>query len=152
MAHLASVTPTPAAEGELWPFQKETLIDFSEVGKCPQVPLLQMKLCMTLWLLSLISDLWMGNHKDPDVMETHEQWVRKKKSKIKNKINPVLFEGLVSVSHWYSSILVYTNQQQSFHFLWFSWGSAFHWDVCLFGCLFVSVCVRWEDVNTELSG
>lgn len=54
-------------------FQKETIIDFSEVRKCPQVPLEQMKLCMTSSLLGLRSDLWTGNNKDPDVMETYEQ-------------------------------------------------------------------------------
>lgn len=60
-------------------FQKETIIDFSEVKKCPQVPLEQMKLCMTSSLLGLISDLWTGNNKDPDVMETYEQGRFKKK-------------------------------------------------------------------------
>lgn len=54
-------------------FQKETIIDFSEVRKCPQVPLEQMKLCMTFSLLGLRSDLWTGNNKDPDVMETYEK-------------------------------------------------------------------------------
>lgn len=54
-------------------FQKETIIDFSEVRKCPQVPLEQMKLCMTFSLLGLRSDLWSGNNKDPDVIETYEQ-------------------------------------------------------------------------------
>lgn len=54
-------------------FQKETIIDFSEVRKCPQVALEQMKLCMTPSLLGLISDLWTGNNKDPDVTETYEQ-------------------------------------------------------------------------------
>lgn len=53
-------------------FQKETIIDFSEVRKCPQVLLEQMKLCMTSSLLGLISDLWTENNKDPDVMETNE--------------------------------------------------------------------------------
>lgn len=53
-------------------FQKETIIDFSEVRKCPQVLVEQMKLCMTSSLLGLISDLWTGNNKDPDVMETNE--------------------------------------------------------------------------------
>lgn len=52
--------------------QKETIIDFSEVRKCPQVLLEQMKLCMTSSLLGLISDLWTGNNKDPDVIETYE--------------------------------------------------------------------------------
>lgn len=59
-------------------FQKETIIDFSEVRKCPQVLLEQMKLCMTSSLLGLISDLWTGNNKDPDVIETYE-WSKKKK-------------------------------------------------------------------------
>lgn len=58
-------------------FQKETIIDFSEVRKCPQVLLEQMKLCMTSSLLGLISDLWTGNNKDPDVIETYE-WGKKK--------------------------------------------------------------------------
>lgn len=62
-------------------FQKETIIDFSEVRKCPQVPLEQMKLCMTSSLLGLISDLWTGNNKDPDVMETYEEERIKKKKR-----------------------------------------------------------------------
>ena len=65
-------------------FQKETIIDFSEVRKCPQVPLEQMKLCMTPSLLGLISDLWTGNNKDPDVMETYEQGRYKKKDEKKS--------------------------------------------------------------------
>lgn len=66
-------------------FQKETIIDFSEVRKCPQVPLEQMKLCMTLSLLGLRSDLWTGNNKDPDVMETYEQEKWKKNNNKKKK-------------------------------------------------------------------
>lgn len=65
-------------------FQKETIIDFSEVRKCPQVALEQMKLCMTSSLLGLISDLWSGNNKDPDAMETYEAG-RLKKKKDENK-------------------------------------------------------------------
>lgn len=57
MAHLASVTSAPAAEKRIMAFQKETIIDFSEIRKCPQVPVEQMKLCMTPSLLGLISDL-----------------------------------------------------------------------------------------------
>lgn len=67
-------------------FQKETIIDFSEVRKCPQVALEQMKLCMTSSLLGLISDLWTGNNKDPDVMETYEQQRLKKKKVIHGAI------------------------------------------------------------------
>lgn len=52
--------------------QKETIIDFSEIRKCPQVPVEQMKLCMTSSLLGLISDLWTENNKKPDAMETYE--------------------------------------------------------------------------------
>ena len=66
--------------------QKETIIDFSEVRKCPQVALEQMKLCMTSSLLGLISDLWTGNNKDPDVMETYEQEKEKKEKKTMIKI------------------------------------------------------------------
>lgn len=54
-------------------FQKETIIDFSEVRKYPQVLLEQMKLCMTSSLLGFISDLWPGNNKKPDVIEKYEQ-------------------------------------------------------------------------------
>lgn len=35
MAHLASVTPMPATRRRVMAFQKETIIDFSEVRKCP---------------------------------------------------------------------------------------------------------------------
>lgn len=74
MAHLASVTPIPARKGELWPFEGKTDRDFfSEIRKCPEVLLEQMKLCMTSSLLGLISDLWTGNNKDPDAAETCEQ-------------------------------------------------------------------------------
>lgn len=53
-------------------FQQETSIDFSEIRKCPEELPEQMKLCMTSSLLDLKSDLWTGNNKKPDVMETHE--------------------------------------------------------------------------------
>lgn len=102
-------------------FQKETIIDFSEVRKCPQVLLEQMKLCMTSSLLGLISDLWTGNNKDPDVIETYE-WGKKKKSTelhIQYCRNAWTWEHgslsfflsftythiprtVISVSHWYS--------------------------------------------------
>lgn len=107
-------------------FQKETITDFSEVRKCPQVPLEQMKLCMTSSLLGLISDLWTGNNKDPDVMEAHETGKTKREKK---KMNPAMTDirccrsarkwkflsltfthahahnrtqTVKSVSHWYS--------------------------------------------------
>lgn len=93
-------------------FQKETIIDFSEVRKCPQVLLEQMKLCMTSSLLGLISDLWTGNNKDPDVMETNEWGKIKKKKRIMKKKIP---HGYVSspeqnLGVWYPFAFFFVNQ------------------------------------------
>lgn len=150
-------------------FQKETIIDFSEVRKCPQVLLEQMKLCMTSSLLGLISDLWTGNNKDPDVIETYE-WSKKNKKRLEKKnlqnyiysilgthewgcMVPFLSfchshsftchipRTVLSVSHWYSLTQGWRNGQCSFHLIRLLYGSA----VCvwMFLCASVCMCMAW---------
>lgn len=153
-------------------FQKETIIDFSEVRKCPQVLLEQMKLCMTSSLLGLISDLWTGNNKDPDVIETYE-WGKKK---IHRATYPVLSECM-NMGAWFPFFLfvihIHTHTKDcdiclSLVFIdpgMEEWPSQFSFNQTVIGIGYMLVCV-WDvceyvhvhgghtlsaDINADLS-
>lgn len=107
---------------------------------------------MTSSLLGLRSDLWTGNNKDPDVMETYEQerWRKKvKKKNLQSYIFSSVWEkvGEFSFSLSLSFTYTYTHKKQG---LWClslvfidpgieKWASWFSFNQTLMG---ISLCVR----------